>query len=80
MTIEQAIDEVEIAGPAAPGANGERAGEVRFGTRGKRGDLFVANMDPFNPVLPAHRIGYAVQAIADDTVDAFYAGRCERLD
>jgi hypothetical protein len=48
MTIKQAIDQVEIARPAAPCANRERAGELCFGARCKSGNLLMADMDPLD--------------------------------
>ncbi len=77
MAVEQTIDEVEIAGAAAPGANGERAGEMRFSARCESGNLLVPDMDPFDLVLPADRIGDPVQAVANDAIDALDASRCQ---
>ena len=57
VAIEQAVDEVQVAGPAAAGADRELARQMRFGTGRESGDLLVPDMDPFDLALPADRIG-----------------------
>ncbi len=49
LAIEQAVDEMQIAGAAAAGADGEVAGEMRVGAGGEGGDLFVAHVQPLMP-------------------------------
>jgi hypothetical protein len=44
MTVEQTIDEVKIAGAAAPGANSEPAGKVRLGAGCQGGNFLMAEM------------------------------------
>jgi len=53
LTIEQAIDEVQIAGSAAAGTDGEVSRQVRFGTGRKGCDLLVPHMHPFDLGLAA---------------------------
>ena len=74
MAIEQAVDEVQIAGSAAPRADGELAGQMRLGAGREGGDFFVPDVDPFDLALAADRVGQTVQAVADDAVDALDAG------
>src|ERR1700733_10347764 len=57
MAIEEPVDEMKVAGTAATGADGKLAGDVRFGARGETGDFFVADVDPLDGLLPAHRVG-----------------------
>src|SRR5882757_2401950 len=78
MAIEQAIDEMQIARPAAAGADGELARQVRLGAGREGGYLLMADMDPFDPALAPNRVGQAVQAVADYAVDAFHTGGRER--
>ena len=42
---------------------------MRLGARRKCGYLFMPDMDPLDLVLPADRIGKAIQAVADDSID-----------
>src|SRR6202030_1218538 len=79
MAIEQAIDEMEVAGSAATGANGEVSRQVRFGPRREGGHFLVPNMDPFDLALAPQRVGQPVQAVAHDTIDTLYAGGGENL-
>src|SRR5229473_3125614 len=69
VTIEQPVDQVKVARPAAAGADRDFSGEMRLGARGKGGDLLVPDMQPFDLALPTNRIGKAVQAVADNAVN-----------
>ena len=51
MTVEQAVDQVQVAGPAASGADRELAGEMRLGARGEGGGLLVPHVDPVDLLL-----------------------------
>src|ERR1700733_10732083 len=66
MTVEQAVNEMEIARAAAAGTNSEGAGEMRFRAGRKSGNFLMPNVDPFDLLLAADRIGDAVQAVAND--------------
>ena len=49
VAVVQAVDQVQVAGPAAAGADGELAGDLRLGAGGERGRLLVAHMHPADP-------------------------------
>ncbi|MNR16118.1 hypothetical protein D3C85_1326910 [compost metagenome] len=53
VAIEQTVDQMQVAGPAAPGADGQLAGQVRFGARREGGGLLVAGVDPVDVVALA---------------------------
>jgi hypothetical protein len=74
VAVEEAVDEMEISGPAACGADGERASEVGFGSGGEGGDLFVADVHPLKRAVFAKGIGEAIQGVSRESVDAFNAG------
>jgi len=57
MAVEQAIDKVQIAWPAAPGTDSERAGEMRVGAGRESRDVFMPDMHPLDLVLAADRVG-----------------------
>ena len=80
VTVVQAVDQVQIARAAAAGADRELTGQIRLGAGGKGGDLFVAEVQPGDPTMAAQRVGEAIQAVADDAVNALYAGGGEGLD
>src|SRR6266404_4403099 len=69
MTIEQAIDQVQIARAAAPGADGELPRQMRLGARRESGNFLVPDMHPLDLALPAKRVGQPIQTVADNTVD-----------
>ncbi len=68
VAIEEAVDQVQVARPAAAGADRERVGQMRLRTRRERGDLLIADMHPFDLALAPDRVGQAVQAVADNPV------------
>jgi hypothetical protein len=74
MTIVEAIDQMEITGPTASGADSQFAGEMRFCACSKCRSLFVPNMNPLEIFSPADGIGDAVQRIAGHTVNILYSG------
>jgi len=69
VAVEQTVDEVEVAGPAAAGAYGELTRKMRLGTRRKGRDLLVPDMNPLDLTLAAKRIGQAIQAIANNAIN-----------
>src|ERR1700761_1932194 len=74
LAVEQAVDEMQVAGSAASGADREGVGQMGFGPGGKSGDFFVTDVKPLDLALLADGVGKAVQAVADDAIDALYAG------
>ena len=55
VAVEETVDEMQIAGPAAAGADRELTGEMGFAGGGKRRDLLVPDMNPFDLALLAQR-------------------------
>jgi hypothetical protein len=80
LTIEQTIDEMQIARSAAPCAHGEFARQMRLGAGSERSDLLMPDMNPLDFAVPTNSIRQTVEAIADDAVDAFHARGDEGLD
>ena len=71
---------MQVARAAAAGADRELTGQMRLGAGGESGNLFVAEVQPGDPTVAAQRVGEAVQAVADDAVNALYPGGGEGLD
>ncbi len=78
MRVEQAVDQMQIAGAAGARAHRKAPGHLGFAGGGEGGDLLVADMDPFDGAAAAQRLGQGIQAVADDAVDALDAGLFER--
>src|SRR5438105_15214844 len=74
VTIEQTVDEVQVAGSAAAGANGELSSQMRLGAGRERGNLLVPDVDPRDLSLPADGVGEAIEAVAHDAVDPLHPG------
>ena len=79
MAVEETVDEMQIAGPAAAGADREIAGEMGFAGGGKRRDLLVPDVDPFDLALLAQRVGQPIETVADDAVNALDSRREKNL-
>src|SRR5262249_7402814 len=65
---------------AAAGADREPAGEVRVAAGRKGRDLLMADVEPLDAAVAAQGIGEAIEAVADDAIDALHAGGGESLD
>jgi hypothetical protein len=68
---------VQTARYATPGADGELSCQMRLSTCRKSGNLLVPDMQPLDLPLPTNGIGNAVEAIANNTVDALDASSCK---
>ena len=64
VAVEQAVDEVSIAGPARAGAHGQVAGEVGFGTGRKGPAFFVPHGHKLNALAHPNGIGNAIERVA----------------
>jgi hypothetical protein len=80
VTIEEAIDEVQIARPAASRADGEPARQMRLGTGSEGGDFLVSDVDPLDLSLAPYGVSQPIEAITHDTVDALDPCGGEDLD
>ena len=80
LAVEETVDEMQVTGAAAAGADREVAGDMGVGAGGEGCDLFVAHVQPFDPAAPANGVGEAVEAVADDAVDALHARRGENFN
>ncbi len=80
MAIIEAVDQVQIAGAATAGANGEIAGEMRVGTGREGRGLLMPRMDPFHIVAFANAFRDGVQTVADDAIDVADADRVKAVD
>ena len=79
MGIEQAIDQMEVAGPARSRAYRKPAGNLRLGGGSERCHLLMPDMDPVDGLSLAQRLGQAVQAVTDHAEDPLYAGLNQRF-
>src|SRR5258707_10625076 len=80
LAVVESVDEMKIAGTAAPGEDCKLAGDVRVRARGKGRHFLVADVDPFNGFLSAHRVGDFIERITDDPIDSLDPGLDERLN
>src|SRR5438270_13978039 len=75
VTIEQGVDQVQVARPATAGADRELTGQMRLGARRECGNLLMSDMQPLDLAFPANRVGKAVQIIVDSSIKPLYCGR-----
>src|SRR5215469_16762441 len=71
---------MQIAWSAAAGADGKLTREMRLAGSGKRRDLLVPHMNPFDLALMAQRVGQPVETVADDSINALHSRCGENLD
>jgi hypothetical protein len=79
VAVKQPVDQMQVARTAATRANSEFAGDMSFRASGKGCSLFVASMNPLDITSFAQGFCQPIQAIADNTINPFYAGRVQDL-
>jgi hypothetical protein len=78
MTIEEAVDQVQVARTATAGADGETSGRGRVRTGGKGCRFLVAGVHPADRAELIKAVGQSIQTIARHAPDPFNArgGEC----
>jgi len=79
VTVEQAIDEVKVAGSAAPRADSKLTCQMSLGTGRECGDFFVAHVNPLDLSLPSDRVSQTIEAVAHNAIDPLDANGRERF-
>ncbi|MNI17620.1 hypothetical protein D3C73_709960 [compost metagenome] len=79
VAVKQPIDQMQVTGTATPCADGEFAGDMSFRASGKGCSLFVASMNPLDIASFAQGFRQPVQAVADNSIDPFYASGVQDL-
>ena len=79
VAVEQAVDEVQIAGAATARADGEFARQMRLGASREGSDLLVPDVDPLDLALSSQSVGEGIEGIADYAIDPLDARGCEGL-
>jgi hypothetical protein len=74
MAIKEPVDQMKIAWPAASCTDCDRPREMSFCSRGESRHFFVADMNPLDLTLFANGVRETVEAIANDSIDAFDPG------
>ena len=80
LRVEQAVDQMQVTGPAAAGADRQLAREGRLGARREGRGLLVPNVHPLDVVRDAQCVGESVQRIAGEAVHAPHPARVQRID
>ena len=79
VRVEEAVDQVEVAGPATSRAHRESARELRLSGGHERGGFLVSHVDPVDAALrgPAGApdgVDDRIQRVPDDAVDVIHPG------
>ncbi len=69
LAVVQPVDQMQVPGTAAPGANRQVSREMRFRSSSKRCRLFVPDMNPLNPLISSKGVGDAIERIAGNTIN-----------
>ncbi len=80
MTVVEAVDQVQVPGTAAPGADRQPSPEMCFRSRGKCCRLLMSHVNPSNSFLRANRVRDAIERVAGNTVDLPNACFRENID
>ena len=76
--VEQAVDQVQVARPAAGRAHRQLPGQRRLRGRRERRGLLVPDVLPGDRAVPAQRVGEPVQGVPRDPVHPPHTGRPQR--
>src|SRR4029077_11099972 len=79
VTIVKPINQMHVARPAAPRADGEASGQVCFGAGGKRCRLFMSHMNPLKLFLFSNRVCKPVEGVARKSINPFHSRLNERI-
>ena len=80
MGVVEAVDQVQVPGPAAARAGHQPTGQLRLGTSRERAGLLVSHVHPIDAVVAADSIHNRIEAIAHHPVHAPHPGREQDLD
>jgi hypothetical protein len=80
VTIEQAVNQMDIARPATSRADRQFTGEMGLGTGGKGSRLFVAYVNPFDFLVPADLLKDSIEGISHDPINSFDSGGDQGFD
>src|SRR6267143_2799319 len=80
LAVEQAVDQMEIAWTAAPGAHSKAPGKMSFSSRRKSGGLFMPHANPVDRLSSPQRVSKAVERVSHHSVDALHARLLEGFD
>jgi hypothetical protein len=69
VTVVESVNQVQISGTAAPGANRQPSGEMRIRARGEGRRFFMPQMNPIQLFGCSNRVGNAIERVAGDTVN-----------
>ena len=74
MCVIKTVDQVNVSGAAAARTDHQFSAKLSLGTRGEGPGFFMPDVHPLHlSITAANRIGDGVKAVANDTIDAFYA-------
>ncbi len=80
VRVEQPVDEVQIARSARPGHDGERAVQLRIGTRRECRRLLVPHVQPADAAVSPERVGEGVERVARQPPDPIDSSPLESVD
>src|SRR6478672_6849590 len=73
LAVEQAVDQMKVAGTAAPGTYRKALGKMSFSSRCKCSGLFMTHVNPVDRLSSPQRVGKAIERVANHSVDTLHA-------
>jgi hypothetical protein len=79
MTIEETVDEMQVAGATASGADRETIRQVRFRASRKSRRLLVPHVNPLHLLMFADGIRESIERISRQAVDTLHIAENQRF-
>ena len=79
VTVKEAVDQMQVAGTARAGADGQFPHDLCFSACGEGGNLFMARGHPFDGLHLVEAVAKSVQGIAGYAPDTFHTSLFERF-
>ncbi len=79
VAVEQPVDEMEVARTARSGANRQLTADLRLGTSGESGNLFMTRRHPVDSAHTIEAVAQPVKRISGDSPDTLDARAFQRL-
>jgi hypothetical protein len=79
MTIEETVDEMQVAGTTASGADREPIRQVRLRASRKSRRFLVPHVNPLHLFVVADGVGESIERIPGQPIDPLHAAQNQRL-
>jgi hypothetical protein len=79
LTVEQAVDQMQVSGATASGANRKLSRQLRLGARRERRAFLMTHVDPLDDPVAPQGVREAIERVTHHAINAFDTGMDECL-